>query len=98
MFVVKADLVAGTYEIERDFGVPEQVETTCEVDVDELSGATYQADFYTRETETDNWQLMGGVGSNEVDTRGAFRFTRSRYVKAVVTTTGSDFPSGLVSY
>lgn len=98
MFYVRADLSSGTYSIERDFQIAGQVDFTVVVDVEELSSTSYQSDFYTRETESDSWQLMGGIGSDAVDTSAIFNFTRSRYVKIDVTTTGSDFESGVVGY
>lgn len=69
-----------------------------QVDVEELSGTSYQADVYTRESDTDGWWLIGGTGSTAVDSLAYFSFQRYRYVKVVVTTTGSDFESGVVAY
>lgn len=98
MFSAKVDLSSGSYTIEHDFGVAEQVEFTALVDVEELASTSYQCDFYTRETDADGWQLMGGVGSDAVDTNASFSFTRSRYICIVVTTTGSEFESAAVGY
>lgn len=68
------------------------------VDVDELSGTSFRSDAYTRETETDSWALMGGVGSDAVDTRAQFNFKRFRYVRVIVTATGSAFAAGVTGY
>lgn len=99
VFFVKADLTSGTYTVERDFGVAEQVDFTVQVDVEELADTSYQCNVYTREDETDAWQLMGGTGSNAVDTRATLSFVRSRHVKVEVTTTGTpEFESGVTGY
>lgn len=99
MFAARADLSAGSYTIEHDFGVAEQVEFTMQIDVEELASTSYQVDFYTREAESDAWQLMGGVGCEAVDTNACFSFTRFRYVQAVLTATGSTaFESAVTGY
>lgn len=41
---------------------------------------------------------MGGIGAEAVDTNGMLSFTRSRYVKVIVTVTGGVFPSGVFGY
>ena len=76
-----------------------QADCILQIDVEELSGTSYQSDVYTRETDTDAWWLIGGMGSSAVDNQGLFTFQRYRYVKVVVTTTGgSEFESGAIVY
>lgn len=97
MFFVRADLSSGSYSVEHDFGGAEEVDCIMMVDAEELSDTTYQATFFTRETETDFWQDMGGVGSVAVDTNAIFSFKRFRFVKVDVTTTGSTpFESSVI--
>lgn len=98
MFFVKTDFSAGTYTVEHDFGQAGQVNYRIIVDVDELAETTYQADVYTREDVTDEWQLMGGMGAIAADTNGIFTFVRSRYLKITVTVTGGEFPSGIFGF
>lgn len=95
---MKAEVSDGVFEAIHDFGVAEQVGFAGEIDVDELASTAYHAEFYTRETETDAWQPMGGIACDAVDTRATVRFTRSRYVKVVATVSGSELPAGTVGY
>lgn len=99
MFIVKTDLSAGSYTDERDLGALEQRSLAVVVDADELSGGSFHARGYVRETEADTWQELNGSGSNEVNTRATFSLEGTfRYVKVVATVTGSDFPSGVTGY
>lgn len=99
MFYVRADLSSGSYSVEHDFGEAGEVDCTMMVDAEELADTTYQATFFTRETETDFWQDMGGVGSVAVDTNAFFSFKRFRYVRVDAATTGSTpFESGVVGF
>ena len=84
--------------VERDFALAGEIDYMSMVDVAELSGTTYLADFYTRETDTDQWQHMGGVGAEGVDTNAIISFPRLRYVKVIITVTGDTFESGVVGY
>jgi hypothetical protein len=68
------------------------------IDVDELAGTTYHAEFYTRETETDGWWSVGGLGAEAADTDGHLTMERYRYVKVVIDITGGEFPSGVIGY
>lgn len=95
---MKADFAAGTYQVERDFGDTGLIDYRITIDVDELADTTYQADVYSRETVTDEWQLMGGMGAIAADTNGIFSFQRYRYLKLVVTVTGGEFPSGVFGH
>lgn len=95
---MKVDYAAGSYESIKDFGVAGQADYVVNIDVDELSGASYRVDIYTRETETDGWWLIGGIGSEAVDTSSMLSLQRYRYVKTVVTTTGGDNPAGVIGY
>lgn len=63
-----------------------------------MASTSYQCDAYTRETEADGWQLMGGMGAEAADSNGMLSFVRSRYVKVIVTVTGGEFPSGVFGY
>lgn len=65
------------------------------VDVDELADTSFQADVYTRETETDGWWLIGGTGANAVSDSATFPFQRYRYVRVIITITGSDLFAGV---
>lgn len=97
MFLVKADLSSGTYELIHDFGEAGQQPFTGEVSIDEMAATSVHTDWFTRETETDMWQPMGGVGAEAVDSNPSITSTRSRYVKVVVTKTGTpDTPSGIL--
>jgi hypothetical protein len=98
VFFMKIDYSTGSYESIRDLGTAGQADCTVNVDVDEIASTSYRADFYTRETETDAWQLMGGLGSDAVDTNALFRFVRSRYVKTIVTITGDEISSGVSAH
>jgi hypothetical protein len=97
-FFLKTDFAAGTYEAEIDFLVAGLVNYRIIIDVDELSATSYQADVYTRETDTDGWWLIGGIGAEAADTNGIFDVERYRYLKVIVTVTGGEFPSGVFGY
>lgn len=96
VFFVQADLSAGSYTVERDYGVAGLVDRLAQVDIEELADTSFQSDFYTRETETDGWWHIGGSGSSAVDGNGFFSFQSYRYVKVVVTKTGGDSESAVV--
>lgn len=98
VFAAKDELVAGAGTTEHDFADTGAQECSVLIDVDELASTSFQTDVYTRETETDAWQLMGGFGCNAVDTQGGFRFERFRYVRVVVTVTGNDLIGGVMGY
>lgn len=98
MLFVRADLSAGTYTVEHDYGTAGLVERLLQIEVEELSATSYQCDVYTRETETDGWWHIGGTGAEAMDTNGCFGFQSYRYVKAVVTKTGGDSESAVVVY
>lgn len=68
-------------------------------DVEELADTTFHARAYVRETETDEWQELSGVGSNAVDTNASFQLEGTfRYVRIVITTTGSsEFESSVTA-
>jgi hypothetical protein len=89
---------AGSAVTERDFGDVGPADCRLSIDVDELSGATFRAHVYTRETDTDGWWYIGGTGSDEVDTIGHFSFQRLRYVRVEIVTTGSDLPADAVGF
>jgi hypothetical protein len=95
---LKIDYAAGSYESIKDFGVAGQVEYSVILDADELASTEYQVDVYTRETDTDSWERMNGGSSVAIDTSSVLTFTRSRYVRTVVTVTGGEFPSGVAGY
>lgn len=100
VFAARADLSAGSYTIEHDLGVNEQRSLTVLIDVEELADTSFHARGYVRETETDEWQELNGVGSNAVDTNASFMLEGVfRYARIVVTTTGSaEFESGIAGY
>lgn len=97
MFAARADLSAGAYTIEHDLGSNEQRSLMVMVDVEELAATSFSARGYVRETETDAWQDLNGISSSAVDTNAVFPLEGVfRYVKLVITTTGSaEFESGI---
>jgi hypothetical protein len=98
VFAAKAELIAGVGTTDHDYGDTGAQDCTVVLDVDELASTAFQADVYTRETETDGWSLMGGFGCEAVDTQGYFSFQRFRYVRVIVTVTGSDLVGGVTGY
>lgn len=100
VFYVRADLEAGTFSAERDLRVNEQRTYLIAIDVEEMSGTSYLAEAWARETETDSWQLWNSVGAESVDSTATMEISGVfRYAKVVVTVTGgSTFESGVVGY
>lgn len=100
VFYVRADLEAGTFSAERDLRINEQRTYLFAIDVEEMSGTSYLAEAYARESETDSWQLWNSVGSEAVDTTAYMQISGVfRYAKVVATLTGgSTFESGVVGY
>lgn len=100
VFYVRADLEAGTFSAERDLRVNEQRDYLIAIDVEEMSGASYLAEAWARETETDSWQLWNSVGAEAVDATAYMQISGTfRYIKVAVTTTGgSSFESGVVGF
>ncbi len=87
----------GSHQIDKDFTVAGQENIQYRAEVDELSGTTYAANFYTRETDSDPLGHLGGVGAEGVDTTAIFSTFRFRYAQAVVIITGDTFPSSLTA-
>jgi hypothetical protein len=98
VFAAKDELVAGAGTTDHDFADTGAQECAVVIDVDELAATSFQADVYTRETETDSWGHIGGFGADAVETQGAFRFERFRYVRVIVTVTGNDLVGGVTGY
>jgi hypothetical protein len=95
---LKIDYEAGTYEAVKDFGVAGSVPYRIIIDVDELAGTTYQAEVYTRETETDGWWDIGGSGAEAANSDSTFTIERYRYVKLSGTFSGGTFAVGVIGY
>lgn len=100
VFYVRADLQAGTFSAERDLRTNEFRSYLIAVDVEEMSGTSYLAQAFIRETETDSWQLSTGVGSESVETTAYMNLSNTfRYVRIEVTVSGgTTFESGVVGY
>lgn len=97
MLYVRADLSSGSYSSEHDFGEAGEADCTMMIDAEEMADTSYGATFLTRETVSDAWQNMGGLGSVALDTNAIFSFRRFRYVRVDVVTTGSSpFESGVI--
>lgn len=95
VFAAKDVLVAGVGITEHDFGDTGLQDFAVYVDADELADTSIQIDVYTRETDTDGWWLIGGTGANAVNSSATFPFQRYRYVRVIITTTGSDLFAGV---
>jgi len=95
---LKIDYAAGTYETIKDFGVAGAVPYRLIFDVDELAGTVYQAEVYTRETETDAWWDIGGSGAEAANSDSTFTIERYRYVKVSGTFSGGVFAAGVIGY
>lgn len=99
MFYVRADLSVGSYSTIKDLGSNAQRDYVVVVDVEELASTSYLAQVYIRETESDDWQLVTGTGSDSADMNALLTVQGTfRYVKVNVTTTGDVFESGVVAY
>lgn len=100
IYYVRADLAAGTFVAERDLGTNEQRDYKIVIDVEEMSGTSYLAEAYARETETDSWALLNSVGAEAVDANAVMQISGTfRHVKIAVTVTGgSSFESGVVGF
>lgn len=96
---MRADLSVGSYTITKDLGSNAQRDYMIVVDVEELASTSYLAQVYIRESESDDWQLVSGTGSDSVDMNALLTVQGTfRYVKVDVTTTGDVFESGVVGY
>lgn len=97
---MRADLSIGSYSITKDLGSNAQRDYLIVVDVEELSGTSYHAEVFARETETDGWgQPLIGASVEAVDTNACLQIQGTfRYVRVDVTITGDVFESGVVGY
>lgn len=98
VFFLKSDFTTGTYTTEKDFLVAGTVPYQIVIDVDEMAGTSYHIEVYTRETETDGWWDIGGIGAEAAESDGTFSFERTRYVRLEMTVTGGDVPNGVIGY
>jgi hypothetical protein len=98
VFVARDEFSAGIGTTEHDFGDTGLQDFVVYVNGDELAGTSFQVDVYTRETDTDGWWLIGGTGADAVSTSATFPFQRYRYVKVIITITGSSLPADVTGY
>jgi hypothetical protein len=99
VFAAKDEMVAGVGTTDHDFGDTGAQPCVINFDVDELADTSFHVDVYTRETETDGWWHIGGSGANAVNLENStFSFERYRYVRVIITVTGSDLPAGVTGY
>jgi hypothetical protein len=89
---------AGVGVTERDFWDTGPADCVINIDIDELSGTSFRANVYTRSTDSDGWWLIGGFGSDAVDSISTFSFQRLRYVRVELITTGADLPAGVTGF
>lgn len=100
IFAAKDDLIAGVGATEHDFGDTGFQDCLIILDVDELADTSLRVDVYTRETETDAWgEPINSSSIEAVDCiDGSLFISRYRYVRVVVTVTGSDLVAGITGF
>lgn len=100
MFAAKDELVAGVGVTEHDFGDSGFQDCLIILDVDEIASTGLRVDVYTRETETDAWgEPINSSSIEAVDCiDGTLFIRRYRYIRVVVTVTGSDLVAGVTGF